>query len=285
MPQLTPDQIRNFEIRQSLRLLNGNVAGKTIDYNDIGFDIIVAWGASNSVGLGTGLVASRDFIDPNVLVLPTIGTDAGRIVIAQDPLSHREVVANAVGAWVTMGKEVERLLPAHRRILIMPLALSGAGFAENRWNPGNDLYTDTVTRVNAVLNQNPSNRILCFANFMHGGNDKDMTNANYRTAWLAFVNGMRSSIVRHPNLLFIIGGYPDSGLTIDGGTRGAKQTFMRDSLISELGNAVFVDTSGLAAEGDNIHFTADSHRTTGIRMANALISRLKAADDLANAPY
>lgn len=279
MPQLTSDQIRNFEIRQSLRLLNSNVAGKTVDYNDIGDDIIVAWGASNSVGLGTGLLPSRDFSHPRVLVLPTIGADAGTLVIAADPLSHREVVANSVGAWVTMGKEVVRLLPNTRRVVILPVALSGTGFAENRWNPGNDLYTDTVTRVNTLLAQNPNNRILCFANFMHGGQDKDMAAAAYKTAWVNFVNGMRGAINRHPNLLFIVGGAPDSALAVDGGTRGLKQAIIRDELTKEISNFVFVQTTGLAAEGDNIHFTAASHRVTGVRMGAALISYLRNQDN------
>ena len=279
MPILTDEQIRNFEIRQSLRLVNSSIDKKAVDYNDLGYDIIVAWGASNTVSLGTGLLPTQDYPSPAVLALPPTGTDAGNYVIATNPLTHRELVANSVGAWCAMGREVSQLLPNNRRVLIMPLALSGAGFAENRWNPTNDLYVDTVTRVNAVLATNPNNRILCFANCMHGGSDKDMTEANYRTAWLNFTSGMRTAINRHPNLLFLIGGYPDSALALDGGARGAKQTYMRDTLIKELGNAAFVQTTGLAAIADNIHFSAASQLVIGQRMATTLINIIRNRDN------
>lgn len=255
---LSNDQAKNLELRAAIRAINTNVSWNAINREDVGYDIIVAWGASNTVGYGSPIIPEYDFNSPRVLQLETSGSLG--VTIAKEPLQHYEVRTNNIGAVHKIGKLITNLRPNNRTLLILPRALGGAGFAENRWNPGNDLYNQTVAAVNATLAENPNNRVLFFFNCLHGGQDKDMATEAYKSAWRAFINGIRGSIVRHPNLLFITAGYPDSSVNLDGGVRGQKQVIVRDQLIPEFRNWLWVNTAGLGNDADNLHFSAAGQR-------------------------
>lgn len=279
MPQLTDDMIRNYEIRQSLRLLNSNVAGKTADYNDIGFDLILAWGASNTVGYGAPIDPIENVAHPRVFQYASSGTRANTIYTAVDPLAHREIRANNHGNVFQFAKRVAAVLPGNRTVLILPCALGGTGFSENRWNPGNDLFNDSVARANTIIAQSPNNRLLCILNSGHGADAIALTDAAWIAAYQATIGGFRSQITRAANTVAMSVGATDAALPLDGGARQAKELLFANTLPNVISNYLYVSGSGLAAEGDNTHYNGASQIALGNRLFDRYVRWLQAQEN------
>lgn len=284
MPQLTEDQIKNYEIRQSLRLLNLNVAGKAIDYADIGYDIIIAWGSSNTVGYGAGLDAIANAPHPRVFQYPSIGDSLNTIIPAVDPLFHRDPVAsmaNRTGYVFTFAKQLAGITPGNRRILILPVAESfqqTVGFASDRWNPGNDLFNDTVTRANLLATGN--NRVIAFTNAQHGADSVAFgaNEAEWIKRYVDFYREMRALVKTAASAPAFTIGVPDSRRPLDGGIHGTRET-----TLANLKNSVplhyYVSGAGLPAEADNIHYSRVAQLQLGYRLFDTYASHLAILDN------
>lgn len=267
MVYLMPSEldIQTLETRQLLRSFRNYLSNSSTNVNDQGYDIIVAWGASNTVSYGEGINTALDYPSHRVLQYATTGSNANTIIQALDPLAHNEIRANTAGAFVTMGREYSALLPNNRSVLIVPVALSGAGFAENRWNPGNDLYNDMVSRINTLLALSPKNRLVAFVNSPHGGGDVNFNSTDYRNRWLAFIDALRTLYGEVP---FIISSYPDTALVASGGVRQLLQNVIV-TLPTLRPRVFFVDGAGLS-NFDELHYSATAQRELGRRYANVL---------------
>lgn len=269
---LSTDEATNLELRQAVRRLSSSVRQGAVNREDVGYDIVVIWGASNSVGYGLGIDLTRDYNSERVLMLPTSGVNNGIIVQATEPLQHREIRVNEIGTFHGLGKRIAEVLPLNRRVFLLPAALSGNGFAENSWNPGNGLYNDTVSRINTLLAANPNNRLLMFANYLHGGQDKDMAATAYRNAWLAFIDALRTL---YGNVPFFVGSYSDSALPLDSSARQQAQTNWLTNVQPARPLLYFINGTGLASVADNLHFNAASHRVLVDRWFNVFLSHLR----------
>lgn len=243
--------------------------------DDIGYDIIVAHQASNTVGYGNTLDPRLDIISPRVWQQASSGTQAGRIVPAADPLLHPDFQANKVGAVVGFAIRLVQHLPLNRRILIIPNAQGGVGHADATWQPGGTLYADTVTRVNALVTANPKNKVLTFFAYIHGGNDVSFWSGNqaaYKTAVKTQIDGFRSSIKTAAAAPFIIGGYSDASAP-NGSDRANINAWYGGTLPTERSKILYVAPTGLASEADNLHLTADSQRVMSDRIYQAFVAR------------
>jgi hypothetical protein len=121
-----------------------------VDMNDImalagldttnveGYDVILAIGQSNNVGMGLPLDPVFDAADPRIVQFPDTGTGFDTAIAAQDPLRSRGGVANAgkIGNSMAAAKAYLATLGSLRKALIVPMAVGGSTFRGGDWNSG-----------------------------------------------------------------------------------------------------------------------------------------------------
>ena len=118
--------------------------------------MVLLAGQSNMVGFGLGFDAALDGTpDPRIGQWSQAG-GRGRIVAAIDPLLHPGAAARRVGLGLSFARAYIAARPPGRRILLVPAAVGGTGFANGRWNPGDDLFEAALKRTSAALAAAPN---------------------------------------------------------------------------------------------------------------------------------
>lgn len=153
-------------------------------------------------------------------------------------------------------------------VVLVPAAMGGTGFGDNRWNPGDDLYADAVARVNALMTANPG---FLFKGILWHQGERDMNAAiatpaaAYRAALDAMIAGMRADIVAADATTPFVLGQP------------LYSRYSAEPVFAEITNTpsttaycAVVSSEGLTDRGDNLHFNAASLRSLGARYATAL---------------
>ncbi|MGL5058762.1 MAG: sialate O-acetylesterase, partial [Microcoleus sp.] len=95
----------------------------------VGYDIVLLAGQSNMVGwTGSGLNPALDTTDPRIRCWPGSGPNQGQIILASDPLPHREQRGSTeIGLGMTFAREYVRTIPCNRSMLLVCAALGGTG--------------------------------------------------------------------------------------------------------------------------------------------------------------
>lgn len=266
-----------------------------VDPNDIGHDVVLLVGQSNMVGYGNGLdTAYLDTPDARVVQWPGSGSYMGQPVTAVDPLFHHEQFGGGVGHGVGFAKELSRTLPPNRKIMLVPCAHGSTGFSTTSlssppagyttvsggsWDTtgaagGINLYQYAIEQANAAIASGPNNRIVAIL-WLQGEADTAMTAANYRTALLALIDGLRSNIngasLQTP---FLIGQMLDAAIANVGAARQAINAVhidlprLRTNTAFYYGPKALIDAS--YQRGDNLHYSAKGQRVLAVRAFDAL---------------
>lgn len=192
------------------------------------------------------------------------GTD-GQLVAAADPLDHWAAQAGDMGLANQFVNDYMAENPGITVVLV-PAAKGGAGFVDNHWNPGDDLYADAVARVNALMAANPG---FLFKGILWHQGEREVSGGNpaatYQAQLDATLVGFRNDIVAASSATpIVLGGLLPSAF--DG---NAIQSVIYDTA-NRVPYTYVASSAALTDQGDNLHFNAASLRTLGARYATAL---------------
>lgn len=231
-----------------------------------GYDIILLVGQSNMVGRSGPIDPVLDATDAQILMY---GKDNRTVVLAQDPLDHWDEISGDIGMGMSIAKAyiADGRLTGNRKVLLVPAADGGTGFAQGDWNDGDPQHENAITQVNEALALSGGTHQLVAICWHQGENDggANRTKSQYSNDLDNLITIFRNEITGADNTTpFIVGDL------IEGNTTGTKDQ-IRESL-SELPTRVtytaFTSSSGLVSNGDNLHFDASSLRTFGQRYFN-----------------
>lgn len=242
-----------------------------------GQDVFLLIGQSNMVGYGGYFVAALDKTDPRILQWTRAGVQAE----ATEPLDHPNFPFNAgrVGPGLAFGRAYLSDLPSNRSVLLVPAAQGGSGLSDNRWNPGNDLYEQAVSRTLVALALQPGN---CLGGILWSQGEIDAINkvpeAGYRTALHTMIRTMRSRLARSGTadaIPFVLGQFSNDWV---GPTPNADQQAILNVINgtpSLLPTTAVASTAGLTSNltqglDGAIHLDAASQRIYGPRFREAL---------------
>ena len=153
-------------------------------------------------------------------------------------------------------------------LVFAQIAAGGTGFANNRWNPGDDLYGAAVARANGVMARlkadNPSANVL-FGGFLWQQGELDKNNPAYAGALDTMIAAIRADVTdAGPAAPFLLG-EPSGDAQYD-----ALRAIILDTP-NRLGRtAVFRSTDAELNDGDATHFSAAGLRTLGRRAVRAI---------------
>ncbi|TXN65111.1 sialate O-acetylesterase [Methylobacterium sp. WL30] len=240
-----------------------------------GTDVVLLAGQSNMVGFGLGFDAALDGTpDPRIGQWSQAG-GRGRIVAAIDPLLHPGAAAGRVGLGLSFARAYIAARPPGRRILLVPAAVGGTGFANGRWNPGDDLFEAAVMRTNAALAAAPN---ACLAAILWHQGEADvgaLSGSDYAARLTRTVAAFRARIGGARNAPFVTGRFEPEWVKPT-----PAQTAILDALAhlaDTVPRTVDVSADGLTGNpGDKIHFDAASQRILGRRYFEALRTLLPA---------
>jgi hypothetical protein len=254
--------------------LGGSSSGSgTVNANDVGFDVWLIAGQSNTK-TGEGIDTALDTPDSRVYQYAASGNYNNQIILASEPLQHTEIYTNNVGFPFTFGKWYVRTQPNNRTILLVPTAVGGTGFSNNRWNPGNDLHENAIAKTNAAIATFPKNKFKGIL-WHQGEADADSTTlskAAYITALDACFNSFRSRITGAANCYIILGEMVRSWVGSNASRNSIQQAIQETP--NRFSNCAVASSLSLNPQGDGIHFNAISQRIFGYRYFSAYIGML-----------
>lgn len=240
-----------------------------VSINDDSFDVFLVAGQSNCLN-GASLDASFDSSGGVVFQWGRYGAAANRIVDGSEPLQHADYRPTKIGFAVDFGRRY--FAAVGRRPLLVPCAYGGTGFSGSRWNPGNDLYADAITRTNAAIASKPGNSLKGV--LWHQGETDALAGVSepsYAAFLDAMIIAMRSALTGGSAVPIVVGGMVPAWVGTNP-ARVAVQTAIRDTpfRLSKVWYADPVEPSELTgAAGDIIHYSAASLRSFGGRYFDA----------------
>ena len=249
------------------RWRNSGLSGiSVININDIGYDVILLAGQSNAVGRGVEYDVVFDNINSDrVYQFPSTGTFTDTIIPLSQPVQHPTPDPdNKIGFIYSFVRQYLRSIPNNRSVLIVPMAVGGTGFVNNRWGVGNDLYVNAITQANKTLNL-PNSRlaaILWHQGESDAGNSTDV--GNYAAKLDATLLGLRQGITGATTTPIILGELSPQWL--DGNTNRINLNNIIKTTPDRISNTAVASSEGLDGNvGDIIHFNAESQRILGRR--------------------
>ena len=234
-----------------------------------GTDVVLLAGQSNMVGFGLGFDATLDGTpDPRIGQWSQAG-NRGRIVPATDPLLHPGPAAGRVGLGLSFARAYIATRPPGRRILLVPAAVGGTGFANGHWNPGDDLFEGAVRRTRAALAAAPN---ACLAAILWHQGEADvgaLSGPDYAARLARTVAAFRARIGGAHQVPFVTGGFEPDWVTSSPARLAILEALAH--LADTVAATINVSADGLAGNaGDRIHFDAASQRILGRRYFEAL---------------
>ena len=218
-------------------------------------------GQSNMVGRptfdgGTGY-PSGTLQYPKATGYPTY-TDTTTIA-ASPPLGHWDAQAGDMG--LALQFSIDYVAATSARVILIPAADGGTGFAGNNWNPGNAQYEHAVDATNALMTANPD--WIFKAILWHQG-ESDRTNNNFSKQFHKMIQQMREDINdADQETPFILG-----QLVVGGSQTTALNSGVLTNTPTYNYFTALVSSTSLTS-GDNLHFDAASLRTFGSRYEDA----------------
>ena len=246
-----------------------------------GADVVLLIGQSNMSGYGAYIVPGFDTTDPRIHQF----TQASTVVPAVDPLLHPDAPFNTdrIGPGMSFARRYLSILPAERRLLLVPAAYAGTSFSGANWNPGNELFEAAVARTNAALATNPGGNCLAAILWSQGESDVGrMSGPVYQAALDTMINALRSRLTTSQSgevQPMVLGQFsPDW----TGPVPSAQQQAILDVINAtptRLRYTAIASTAGLKSnttQGLNgaIHLDAASHRIYGVRFFDALATAM-----------
>ncbi len=242
-----------------------------------GYDVFLLAGQSNMVGRGSPFSATLDATDSMAFQWGRFGANNGRIIPATARLEHNDSARlDRVGLGLSFAKAYLQATGRARRVLLVPTARGGTGFAANEWNPGDALFEDAVARANAAMRSHPDNRFLGILWHQGEADVGRLSTAAYAAALDRLIYRFRGRITGAATAPVVVGEFcPDWRPT---GSAAAVTTALRATPM-RVPFAAVAPAMGLRGNaGDTIHFDAAAMRAYGPRYATARVSAL------ANAP-
>lgn len=230
-------------------------------------------GQSNSVGTdGSGPIdhTGLDQVHPKVFEFSR-GIDRANVYLAAPagelhPYRHPSQDDGAgIGFGQMFGKERVRLNPEIEKLIIVNRGVGGTGFAGNRWNPGDDLYTLAVNDLKTALANNP-NAVFAGIVWHQGESDAGQGQAFYEAALSAMVEGIRTEAENAaPGRVkgaFICGTMVESWIAANEAARRPIDLAHRN-VANYIDNSTFADFSEITDLQDVIHFGTGGLREMG----------------------
>jgi len=251
--------------------------GRT-DPRKAGADVVLLVGQSNMQGAGLPYDPALDAGFDGVEQLAGSGPYAGKVLPAEDSLFHVTQYlfggSPAVGPGMEFGRQLWLHQEAARKVLLVPAARGGTGFAGNAdysWDPDNKAAAVNLARRAAdacarALALNPSHRLAAI--LWHQGEADAMARVDerwYRRKLLQLIDLFRAELGPVP---FLAGGMVPEWITASPSARGIDR--VHRSISSERPLTAFVEgPQGAATAGDIIHYSAAGARELGLRYFRA----------------
>lgn len=164
--------------------------------------IILVVGQSNTHA-GLGLDNDLDRPQEGIYQLGRFENDLC-IIEATEPLDHHTRTEGRIGFALTFAKRYREDRQSESDIVIVPCGFGGTGFADNRWNKGNDLYQDAVQRVLHLRGIYPDAAIAAIL-WHQGETDVILGNSEYQQDLDRFIADLRNDL-GNDSVPFILGG-------------------------------------------------------------------------------
>ena len=218
-------------------------------------------------------VHPEDDWHPNVWQWARSGPEKGQAIRASHPLDFDGGGAPVgVGSALLFAKTLLTENP-QQKILLIPAAVGATGFSSNHWNPGDPVYENMVSMVNAAL-ETPNARIAGLI-WCQGEGDSTLGADAYAQTWRKMFEDFKARIK---------GGWPDSAVVLYGEL--AKDTYTNISnavtrhLVPNVPGSAYVtkQMAGIDRLTDEekyddmskIHYSAKAQRLLGKAYAKAV---------------
>jgi len=247
---------------------------------DAGYDIWILAGQSNMEGRGLPYDTTRlDPIDPRIFQYSSSGTWANQINAAVDPLDMYGTVKQGIGPGMQFARWQAGVIPANRRILLVPVAAGGTAFAPNisgethTWNvaapdDANSLYNFMLRQAKAAKAAAGPGARFAGVLWLQGESDalSSTPRATYEAHLDALIDGTRAAL-GVADLPFVIGQmipesrlYGQYFLGID--TAHVETPYRKTRTAFAYGE--------LNSHSDGTHYTGPGQRKMGRSMFSAL---------------
>ena len=167
-------------------------------------------------------------------------------------------------------RRLRRLGDRIEQQLWLNLARGGTGFADQRWNPGDDLYEEFVEKANDLRAAHPQFDLRSFI-WSNSENEMlaDWTGNQYYNAQKALIEGLRGEVTGASDETPFIFVKPPANFVA---SRSTGQDIVDASfqLAKDLPNTYYLDHGGLNATQDGVHFEALELRAIGAQLESLL---------------
>ena len=184
--------------------------------NEYGSEVIPLFGQSNMCGRGT-LVAGTDSLTntrvnqyPFSVNVDVNGNATGTTIsTASNPLDHQGTDATStMGLWYSFCIAILPYIPLRRKILLVPTAMSGAGFSTGEFIRTAIPYIGMKNAINKAVSLHTWNRLNCY--LMHQGENEPSNNFKYYNYLTEFYQNLVSDISFNSSLPYIYGNIKES---------------------------------------------------------------------------
>lgn len=154
--------------------------------------------------------------------------------------------------------------------LWLNLARGGTGFSDNRWNPGDDLYTEFVQKSNELRAAHPQFDLRAF---IWSNSENEMlanwSGNQFYNAQKALIEGLRGEVTGASDETPFIFVKPPANFAA-GRPTGPDIVDASVQLAKDLPNVYYLDHGGLQATQDGVHFEALELRAIGAQLESLL---------------
>lgn len=239
------------------------------DFSKEKFDIIIQAGQSNSEGCGQGDTEKPYSPNENIWYL----NNDFSISMAQERVWENSVVSDFSLSFAREYEESGKLMSG-RKVLIIRAAVGGTGFLDNRWKPNDDLFLRMMKMITTALELNTANKLVAL--LWHQGETDASLNADFQTHYKnlsTLINNVRKTY-KCKNLPFIAGDFVHHWKSENMKICEPVIDAIKEAC-SDIGNAIFIDTTGLQSNDqrignqDNIHFCREALYQLGVKYFKA----------------
>lgn len=245
-------------------------------YNGVyGYDTIALAGQSNMRGnpdIRVGIDDNYSTVSNNVY---QFGYSDQSISDATNPLKHISFFTNRMGCWLSLCNSLVPKTEYKRKTLLVPLAKGGTGFTptdtNDNWGPNEALLNGAISSLNAALNTNYYNNLICFA-WWQGEKDAIDNTTTYGSdfsemidSWILNVPKMNSST---PVLMLQPGSWEDPGqANVEAGLLSYQDSSFSGRSGSNIAKYISLSDQ---TRSDDVHYTAESVSVAGERLYSTL---------------
>jgi hypothetical protein len=221
--------------------------------------VYLLMGQSNMAGRGEVRLADRD-IDRGILMLTRDNTWEP----AAEPLHFDKPGIAGVGPGLAFGRRMKEAVGADITIALVPCAVGGTPL--KRWERGGDLYQAALNRARRAMKDGTLKGIL----WHQGENDavQGALAATYGARLAQMIKDFRADL-DHRDIPFVCARL-GTFLPLENYPYGPIVDKALGEIPSKVPHTACVETDGLKAKSDRVHFNDESARTLGYRYADAI---------------